>query len=99
MPRVRKPREKGEKVFYSFQLPVELRDAISNKGQREKIDVSAFFRMCGEAFVGTSSIKEALKQVERMAASLKMTGTASRRRKHDPKKTSRIVMPDRDKLA
>src|SRR5687767_12394220 len=98
MPRQRQSRDKGEKIWFTIQMPVELRNAISDKAKRERINASEFFRKCGEIFVSTNSMKEALKKIEKLAASLKLTGQATRKRKHDPKRTSRVVMPDTSRM-
>jgi hypothetical protein len=94
-----KEREKGAKVWFTIQMPVELRDSISAKAKRDKVNASEFFRRCGEIFVETSSIKEALKKIEKLAASMKLTGTVSKSRKHLSSRKSRVVMPDRANLA
>ncbi len=92
-------REKGEKIWYTIQMPAELRDAISDKAIRDKVNASEFFRQCGLIFINTSSVKEALKDIEKMAAKMKLTGTTTRKRKHNVNREPRVVMPERDNLS
>jgi hypothetical protein len=100
MPRKRLTRDRGEKIWFTIQMPVELRNAISDKALRERVNASEFFRKCAEIFVSTNSMEEALKHVKKLAASLKIKGAASVKRKHNPKpRSTKIVMPDREKLA
>jgi hypothetical protein len=98
MPRERMQRERGEKIWYTIQMPAELRDAISDKALRDRVNASEFFRQCGHIFVSSASVKEALKDIEKMAARMKQTGTVSRKRKHNPNRESKVVMPNPDNL-
>lgn len=100
MPRQRVNRDRGTKVWFTIQMPVELRNAISDKADRENLNASEFFRLCAEIFVSTDSNKEALKKVEKMAARLKLTGTARKWRPSGKKKDKRkiVAMPDTSKM-